>query len=312
MINVGYLHHKSKINGTEDYLFKYFSEDINIQDNYCDETTDIIYCAQHLELKRGWKAKKRFNKPLICWVWDICDNIESTCRNGDELSYYRKSNRKFLKDLNLLRKCDKLLTSSKYTHNKLSSYELDSEILPPHFNNKILDLYKRDDIKKTNNVIQVSRLLPHKRFDITRDSIVNTDINACFIGPRSNEYSKSIEEFSNINIKYNLKKIDVVKEIQSSDILVSPSVFEGFGLSIAEAIYLNVPVIASDIEIFKEMWGDTIYYFEKDNPEDLNKKINYVLNNKELADDKVLEAKERLNLFLEDKHIERLEKLFLQ
>ena len=46
---------------------------------------------------------------------------------------------------------------------------------------------------------------------------------------------------------------------------VFPSVDEGFGIPLIEALNLKVPVICSDIPIFKEIAHDSVLYFEKQN-----------------------------------------------
>ena len=51
--------------------------------------------------------------------------------------------------------------------------------------------------------------------------------------------------------------------------LVYPSIAEGFGLPLVEAGHYTLPVIASDIPVFREIAGDQINYFEVANPEEL-------------------------------------------
>ncbi|MBK7182836.1 MAG: glycosyltransferase family 4 protein [Bacteroidetes bacterium] len=47
--------------------------------------------------------------------------------------------------------------------------------------------------------------------------------------------------------------------------LIYPSHYEGFGLPILESLSMGVPVIASDLEVFKESFGDLPTYFELNN-----------------------------------------------
>lgn len=55
--------------------------------------------------------------------------------------------------------------------------------------------------------------------------------------------------------------------------VIAPSFVEGFGLPIAEAMDRGVPVIASDIPVFREVGGDAIDYFRVLDRDDLAAKI---------------------------------------
>jgi len=66
---------------------------------------------------------------------------------------------------------------------------------------------------------------------------------------------------------------DKVKMYLSFDLFIFPSLAEGFGLSLTEAMYLQIPVISSDIEVLKEVGGDTIKYFNSGSAEDLAKNM---------------------------------------
>ncbi len=51
--------------------------------------------------------------------------------------------------------------------------------------------------------------------------------------------------------------------------LVFPSFVEGFGLPLVEAMQRRLPVMASDIPVFREVGGDFVAYFELERPESL-------------------------------------------
>lgn len=53
--------------------------------------------------------------------------------------------------------------------------------------------------------------------------------------------------------------------VQNANALINTSMYEGFGMPNLEALSLGVPVICSDIEVFKEISGPCATYF---NPED--------------------------------------------
>ncbi|WP_431237362.1 glycosyltransferase family 4 protein [Mycolicibacterium aichiense] len=64
--------------------------------------------------------------------------------------------------------------------------------------------------------------------------------------------------------------------------LVQPSRYEGFGLPIVEAQQRGVPVVASDIPIFREVAGDGSVLVELDNVPDLAEALHNVTTNESL------------------------------
>lgn len=75
----------------------------------------------------------------------------------------------------------------------------------------------------------------------------------------------------------------VYENLSKYDLLVQPSRYEGFGLTIVEAMAAKVPVIVSNIEGPIEVIqnGDIGTYFESENSKDLANKILNILDNKE-------------------------------
>ena len=56
---------------------------------------------------------------------------------------------------------------------------------------------------------------------------------------------------------------------QNAKALIMPSIYEGFGIPVIEAMKLNTPVISSNIAPLKEVIGDNGFYFDPDNQEEL-------------------------------------------
>ena len=65
-----------------------------------------------------------------------------------------------------------------------------------------------------------------------------------------------------------------------SDALIAGSYDEGFGLPIVEAFYNDIKVIARDIEVFREVGQNKVFYFPKNStPQQLAAYINKWINN---------------------------------
>lgn len=64
-----------------------------------------------------------------------------------------------------------------------------------------------------------------------------------------------------------------------ADLFVTPSLMEGFGWTPIEAAILKVPVLTSDIDVFREVSCDKLETFDPYSPEDLAAHMERILNN---------------------------------
>jgi len=58
---------------------------------------------------------------------------------------------------------------------------------------------------------------------------------------------------------------DKVKYYCSFDAFVFPSLAEGFGIVLLEALYMGLPTVCSNLEVLEEVGGDSVKYFEAGN-----------------------------------------------
>lgn len=84
---------------------------------------------------------------------------------------------------------------------------------------------------------------------------------------------------SQVKFIYNAAFTDLPAFYQMASLFVYPSVFEGFGIPIVEAIASGVPVITSNGSCFSEAGGPHCIYINPSNPEELADSITMVLEN---------------------------------
>jgi glycosyltransferase involved in cell wall biosynthesis len=72
---------------------------------------------------------------------------------------------------------------------------------------------------------------------------------------------------------------------QAATALVYPSLFEGFGIPILEALWSETPVITSNTSCLPEAGGEGSYYVDALNPEQIATGMKEIFNNKSLADE---------------------------
>lgn len=66
---------------------------------------------------------------------------------------------------------------------------------------------------------------------------------------------------------------------KNADAYVFPSFYEGFGLPILEAMSFQLPILASNIPVFKEIAGDDVVYFNPNDFNDFDFNLTRLLNN---------------------------------
>ncbi len=205
---------------------------------------------------------------------------------------------------NSLRLSDICITVSDYVKSDLERY-INENI------NNIKDINKNikiDSYKHGYNIFTSKQDVQTPNTTLNQIFLKPTYIIVSTIEPRKN-HSYLLDAFEKIwgsNIKANLLIIgkigwmvdDLIKRIKehkqygkqlfmmnnvsdsellycykNAKALITPSVTEGFGLPIIEALSQKTPVLASDIPVFREVGGDFCSYFSLSSPEQLAKII---------------------------------------
>ncbi|MFC1756353.1 glycosyltransferase family 4 protein [Patescibacteria group bacterium] len=94
-----------------------------------------------------------------------------------------------------------------------------------------------------------------------------------------------------------LKFSDLGHLMRGADVYTFPSLYEGFGITILEALASGVPVISASNSSLPEVGGDAVEYFQDNNQEVLAKKIESVLLDKDLKSEMVAKGIEQIQKF---------------
>lgn len=93
----------------------------------------------------------------------------------------------------------------------------------------------------------------------------------------------------------NDQKLQVI--FRNAHLYVTPSLEEGFGLTILEAWAARVPVLVSDIPVLKEIGDGGVVFFNPKDPKQVAGKIQELLMNQELRNQLIAKGLERLEHF---------------
>lgn len=140
----------------------------------------------------------------------------------------------------------------------------------------------------SNFVLNVGSIEPRKNaFQIVK-AIESIDIPLLIIG-KDTTYSAQIKQYieqkglgNRINIIQGFTMQELAIIYSMADIFVYPSIYEGFGIPIIEALYSGIPVITTNSGVFPEAGGPYSYYVNPNDIEEIRHGITSILNNSDM------------------------------
>jgi glycosyltransferase involved in cell wall biosynthesis len=95
-----------------------------------------------------------------------------------------------------------------------------------------------------------------------------------------------------------LSRPELIRRLQDADLFVFPSLYEGFGLPVLEAMVAGTTVLTTRCGAIPEVGGDAVDYFDPSDPADLPRRIREVLARRpEERADRIARAQERARRF---------------
>jgi len=92
--------------------------------------------------------------------------------------------------------------------------------------------------------------------------------------------------------------------------MVFPSLYEGFGLPVLEAMYNNCPVICSDRSSLPEVGGDAVLYVDPYKFSDIRKQLDKLITNPRLRADMIEKGKQRVEFFSPENYAKRVQEAY--
>lgn len=123
------------------------------------------------------------------------------------------------------------------------------------------------------------------------------------IGKKKKHFEK-VQQFINENnlqprvlFKENVNSENIPFYFQCAALFVYPSLYEGFGIPVIEALAAGIPVIAANATALPEAGGPSSVYFQPGDENDLAGKINLVWNDAALRQKMVADGKSHVTKF---------------
>ena len=116
-------------------------------------------------------------------------------------------------------------------------------------------------------------------------AIDGTEIPLVVIGKRT-KYLNKVQKFlkknkleNQVQFLENVSMEELPAIYKLADIFVYPSLFEGFGIPVIEALFSETPVITSNVSCLPEAGGENSVYIDPGNFKDIRAKILFLWNN---------------------------------
>jgi len=135
------------------------------------------------------------------------------------------------------------------------------------------------------------------------------------IFPLATDAEKIIKE---LNLTQEVKLIGKIPEEDlpalyvSAKMFVYPSLYEGFGLPVLEAMILGVPVIVSKKSSLPEVGGDSVIYCDPDDTQDIAMVMKNCLRNKDLRQEMSRRSAKRAKMFSMEKFCQKMLHVLLE
>ncbi|MEQ8323704.1 MAG: glycosyltransferase family 1 protein [Vicingaceae bacterium] len=114
------------------------------------------------------------------------------------------------------------------------------------------------------------------------------EVNLLVIGRDSASFSKGkkrpIEFADNIHFLEGVTDHDLARLYSNATALIYPSLYEGFGLPVLEAMFYGCPSIVNNLEVFHENFDDNVAYLKDASPEALFELLVRVKNDTSFRD----------------------------
>lgn len=193
---------------------------------------------------------------------------------------------------------DKIIATSRFTAKDIMKYyELDSrklEVVYQTCDDGFWKEKKESELIEFRNKYQLNQpfLLYVSSFTQRKNhlelikafaKIENKSIPLILIGQKGDalesvsQIIESLKLQNRVKILNNIDKDDLVSAYQCANWFVYPSLMEGFGIPILEAMASSLPILASDIEVFREVASPDVQFFDLKNNSELSSKLNNLL-----------------------------------
>ncbi|MFA6533135.1 MAG: glycosyltransferase family 1 protein [Patescibacteria group bacterium] len=167
---------------------------------------------------------------------------------------------------------------------------------------------KTSAVKLKKYILFVGTIQPRKNLEILINAFnkfiqINKDFKLVIVGKKGWLYESIFEKVKTMKLENkvmftgHITDEELVSYYTNAFCLTLPSLYEGFGIPVLEAMSYNCPVIASFSSSLPEIGADACLYFDPKKSDDLLEKLKILQNNSKLRKELILKGKKRIKDF---------------
>lgn len=215
----------------------------------------------------------------------------------------------------------KIITVSNFSKREILKYiNIPEEKIKVIYNGLILQTQKfkgnEDDILKKYSlakkyILYVGTIEPRKNLEglinafkmLISDEKYKNKYNLVIVGKPGWKYETFIKTLGNLGIQDKVKLIGYIPDeelpaiYKHASLFLYPSIYEGFGLPVLEAMAYGIPVITSNISSLPEIAGDAALLIDPYNYKEIRDGMVDILSTDQLKNQLIKRGKERVKKF---------------
>lgn len=171
-----------------------------------------------------------------------------------------------------------------------------------------LKILQKFGLNQEKYLLYVGTIAPHKNIlrlvrAFSKVCKEFPDYKLVIAGKKGWMYQEVFLEVEKLNLERNIIFTDFIMDedlevlYKNSKLFVTVSLYEGFGFPPLEAMIRKVPVLVSEIDVFKETCKEAVFYCNPIEIEDIADKIIYVLKNNEIRERMIEKGYDRAQFF---------------
>ncbi len=131
----------------------------------------------------------------------------------------------------------------------------------------------------------------------------NNELQLVIVGKKGWQYEQILDAPSKFNVSDRVLFLESVSDgdlpvlYKHAKMFILPSLYEGFGLPVLEAMQYGCPVITSNVSSLPEAGGDAALYVDPENVNDIKEKMGRLLNDEKLRKDLIEKGKHQIKKF---------------